>query len=156
MKRALLLGGLLAISLLMWSSTCRAQPATPSLSIVSPNSGISVSPGQSITISVTGSNLPSGGIEAVVGRDPLGASATQPAGTNLQFTITVPETISPGSYDITAVESDPSAGLIQSAPITIVVQATYALTSLAITDSPLLLNGPGDQMPLNILVDRNT
>jgi hypothetical protein len=109
-----------------------------------------VQPGQNLTVIVSGANQPASGNEGLVITDPIIWPAVQSPSMNNQFTVTIPASIDPGSYSITAVESSASTGLIVSSPIVVTVSPTYSFDSLAADVNTVLFSSAGETCPLVI------
>ena len=101
------------------AATCAtAIDAQPVLKITAPASGVTVSPGQTITVSVSARGTVKNVF--VIGWDPIGASQA-PSAPPYNFTIEIPEKIRPGEYLLTAVGVSES-GPVESESITIDVE----------------------------------
>jgi hypothetical protein len=110
------------VSLLSWIAPgfLRAQP---SLRITSPADQAIVHPGESLTVTVE-TSPPTGAFQLVylVGFEPIGFSKEKLNAPPYRFTVQIPTHISPREYLVTAVGSPSPGHLVNSRPITIVVE----------------------------------
>lgn len=115
------------------------------LQITSPaNNGLATE-GTSLTITVSAD--PSVQNVYVITGSPL--PDAQNTSTANQFTLTLPTTIPPGHYNLTAVGTNAS-GLVESAPVAIDVEPQY-LGAISMVPTVLTLNSVGDQYPLHVI-----
>jgi trimeric autotransporter adhesin len=112
----------LTVGMILAGSLNQLQAQRPLLSITSPTDGtvitVPVSSGQT-TITITVSADPSIQNIAVLTENPL--PDPKPSSASNQFTLTIPNTIAPGAYHLTAVGEN-TAGAVQSVPIAIHVE----------------------------------
>jgi hypothetical protein len=110
--------------------------AQPTLQITSPANGAVFRPGQTITVSVTGSGIAS---VFIAGEGPLGYTAPV-SGPPFQFSVPIPATITPKQYTLTAIGLGASGQKGASAQITIAIQRSDSPVSLHVQPSVLRLN----------------
>ncbi len=116
--RSINLVSLAALALLAGAVRLHAQP---SLQITSPADGTVVSPGQSVTVTVSASGTFL--LVALVGEDPLGFSQGLSA-PPYNFTLTIPSNIPPDKYAVTAAGAYAQGESVTSLPILLVVEPT--------------------------------
>ena len=144
MKRAEKIISILTLLLpMLVAAVCQAQQ--PLLQITAPASGTLATEGQTITITV--SSDPSVQNLGVLVPYPL--PEPQPTSASKQFTLTLPTTIPPGLYNLTAAGSN-ATGDVESAPVTIDVEP-QSLGAISVTPTVLTLNSVGDQYPLRAI-----
>jgi hypothetical protein len=127
-----------------------AAPQSPAvLQISSPNSGIVISPGQVVPVTVS-SPTPSAFTNIIViGQGPLGFSniaASLPA----QFSVTVPADTGPGKYNLVASGITTSGTEVDSAAISIDVERSDLPTKIAAMPAQLIFETQGETLPLDI------
>lgn len=147
----LLVSGLIAVP-----SSAQQEP----LRILSPASGLVVRPGQTVTIAVSADSA----VHKLVlmGQHPLGMArptidgATglvaqgQGEGRPLQFLLTIPTAVQPGSYRVTALGRT-SAGAVESKALALDVERPDAPTRIWAEPSIIQFTHLGDQIPLRVL-----
>jgi hypothetical protein len=146
--------GTLAVSLivvaiqLLAAITASAQQTL--LQITGPASNSLATEGQTITITVTAD--PSVQNLYVIAQGPL--PDVQATSSSNEFTLTLPTTIPPGLYNLTAVGTNAS-GDVESAPLAIDVEPQFYPASISAQPSTLTLNSVGDQFPVRIVGNFN-
>jgi hypothetical protein len=124
--------------------------AQPTLQITSPASGVTVAPGQVLTISVSASGSLPGGV-GVIGTYPFpsaGAIYAPP----YQFSVTLPADLPPATYGITAWGGlGPGQGMVNSATLPVNVVISPPATALTADPSILDFGFVGDQTPLQVI-----
>ena len=134
--------------------------AQEQLRILSPASGLVVRPGQTVTITVSADSA----VQKLVltGQHPLGMArlasggaagmvAQGPAqGHPLQFLLTIPTTIQPGPYRVSAVGNS-AGGTVQSKALILDVERPDQPTRIWAEPSIIQFTHLGDQIPLRVL-----
>jgi len=100
------------------------------------------------TINITVSADPSVTVVGILVGNPL--PDPQPTSSAKQFTLTLPNTIPPGLYNLTAVGMNAS-GDVESAPVAIDVEPQFVPTSIVANPPWLNLNSIGDQFPIRVI-----
>jgi IPT/TIG domain/Bacterial Ig-like domain (group 2) len=121
------------------------QAQQPLLQITAPASGALATEGTTVTITVSAD--PSVQNVGVIAQNPL--PFPQATTTVNQFTMTLPTTIAPGFYNLTAVGTNAS-GDVESAPAAIDVEPQF-LGAISVNPTVLTLNSVGDQYPLHVI-----
>ena len=67
-----------------------------------------------------------------------------------QFTLSIPSTVPPGSYNLTAFGTSPS-GEVESSPIAIDVETQFLPTSMSVSPTVLTLHTVGDHYPIHVM-----
>jgi hypothetical protein len=134
----------LALSLMAFSAS-RAVAQQPLLQITAPPNASLAAEGTTVNITVSAD--PSVQNVSLIAQIPLPQPQTGSSAD--QFTLTLPTTIPPGLYNLTAVGTN-SNGLVQSAPVAIDVEPQY-LGAISIVPTVLTLNSVGDQYPLHVI-----
>ena len=130
------------------------------LRILSPASGLVVRPGQTVTITVSADSA----VQQLVlmGQHPLGMArlavdgaagivAQGPAQEHpLQFLLTIPTAIQPGTYRVSAVGKT-SAGTVQSTALALDVERPDKPTRIWAEPSSIQFTHLGDQIPVRVL-----
>ncbi len=124
-------------------------PAQATLQISSPADGSVVTPGATVTITITGSGA-AFAQAAVYATDPLGFCAA-PSGPPFQCSIQVPSDTDAGTYLLTAAALDGTGNETDSAPVTIDVEPPAAPASIAALPASLTNLWIGDQAALRII-----
>jgi hypothetical protein len=115
--------------------------------ITAPASGAVVTPGQSLTISVGPASI--AGQISVWASNPL-PDVTQGVLANT-FTLTIPTTTAPGSYNLTAKFVDNNGTVIYSSPVTIDVEPSISPASITISPPLIAFSQVGDTIPLQVI-----
>jgi len=137
--------GILVAGMLQWPFLVLAHTAS-SVRIVTPDSGISVRPGDTISIVVDAIDT----VRVVVlGTDPIGASTLQEGAGIVKLSMMIPADISPGLYYLTALGTTSDGSLVRSASISITVTGSEIAT-LTVSPNPMILKILGMQVALNI------
>jgi len=130
------------------------------LHILSPASGLVVRPGQTVTITVSADSAVQRLL--LMGQHPLGMARLafdgaagivaqgQGEGRPLQFLLTIPTAIRPGTYRVTAVGRT-SAGIVESSALTLDVERPDEPTRIWVEPSIIQFTHLGDQIPLRVL-----
>ena len=142
-------GACLALIVALWFEIFTASPVQaqqPLLQITAPANNSLATEGSTITITVAADS--SVQIVGVLDDDPL--PDVQATSSPTQFTLTLPTTIPPGLYNLTAVGKNAS-GDVESAPVAIDVEPQFTPTSIAAGPSWIVLNLVGDQMPVRVI-----
>ena len=128
--------------------------------ILSPASGLVVKPGQTVTAAVSAD--PAVQKLVLVGQHPLGmarlasdgaagiVASGQGEGHPQQFLLTIPTTIQPGTYRVTAVGRTPD-GVVESNALVLDVERPDQPTRIWAEPSIIQLTHLGDQIPLRVL-----
>ena len=130
------------------------------LRILSPASGLVVRPGQTVTIAVSADSA----VQKLVltGQHPLGMARLasdggagtvaqgQGEGHPLQFLLTIPTTIQPGTYRVSAIGTT-SSGTSQSKALILDVERPDKPTRIWAEPSIIQFTHVGDQIPLRVL-----
>jgi Bacterial Ig-like domain (group 2) len=130
------------------------------LRILSPASGLVVRPGQTVTISVSANSS----VQKLVltGQNPLGmahpvsggaaglVAQGQGEGHPLQFSLTIPTVIQPGTYHVTAVGRT-AGDTVESNTLALDVERPDAPTRIWAEPSVIQFTRVGDQIPLRVL-----
>jgi len=106
--------------LMVLPALCRLSPAQSTLEITSPENGTLVYTGHVLGVTVTASGAPPENV-VLIGTDPIGISKLLTAPPYV-FDVEIPETITPGPYQLTAASISKSGPLVGSQPITIDVE----------------------------------
>lgn len=137
-----------------------SSSAQQSLRILSPASILVARPGQTVTISVSSDST----VEKLVlmGQRPLGMARLvsdgvagivaqgQGEGHALQFLLTIPAAIQPGTYRVTAFGRTPS-GIVESKPLVLDVERPDQPTRIWAEPSIIQFTHVGDHVPLRVL-----
>jgi hypothetical protein len=134
-----------ALGLQLAFSSPRAIAQQPLLLITTPANASLATDGTTINITVSAD--PSVQNVSVIAQIPL--PQPQAGSSANQFTLTLPTTIPPGLYNLTAVGTNAS-GDVESAPVAIDVEPQY-LGAISIIPTVLTLNSIGDQYPLHVI-----
>ena len=118
----------------------------PSITILLPKNETVIQPGETLQIVVTTVGITQ---VAVVGSNPIGATASQSGGNALNFSLLLPTNIRPGRYYITAAGTDIGGGLVRSDSVSVLVQSV-GVSALQVNPNPLTLMAPGDQLVLDV------
>jgi len=130
------------------------------LRILSPPSGLVVRPGQTVTITVSADSAVQKLV--LVGKHPLGLARLafngaagivaegQGEGRPLQFLLTIPTAIQPGTYRVTAVGRT-SGGTVESKALALDVERADEPIRLWAEPSIIQFTHVGDQIPLRVL-----
>ena len=116
------------------------------LQITAPVSNSVVTEGQTVTITVSAD--PSVQVLGVITQSPL--PEVQSTSSSTQFTLTVPATVPPGLYNLTAIGTN-AAGAVNSLPVAVDVERQYAPVGIAAGPTSLYLKSVGDQFPLQVI-----
>ena len=130
-------------------STLTLMAQQTSLQIVSPTDGSLVSPGQTISVSVTSPAGISFTRVTVVGEQPIwlsGVATSVPA----QFSVVIPQGISPGAYLLTAMGTTSAGTLVESDPIEVMVERSDLPTSIKTQPSRFIFQVAGQQSSLGV------
>jgi hypothetical protein len=128
--------------------------------ILSPTSGLVVRPGQTVTATVSANR----GVQKLLlmGQHPLGmarlasdgaagiVASGQGEGHPLQFLLTIPTLIQPGTYRVTAVGRTPD-GVVESNALALDVERPDEPTHMWAEPSIIQFSHAGDQIPLRVL-----
>jgi hypothetical protein len=144
LKRAEKIGVSLLPLLLMLAAVV-GQAQQPLLQITAPANASLATEGTTITITVSAD--PS--IQNVSVLVPYPLPEPQTTSSLNQFTLTLPTTIPPGLYNLTA-SGNNASGDVESAPVAIDVEPQY-LGGISIVPTVLTLNSIGDQYPLRVI-----
>ena len=143
--RSINLVSLAALALLAGAVRLHAQP---SLQMTSPADGTVVSPGQSVTVTVSASGT---FLQVfLVGGGPLGFSRSLSA-PPYDFTLTIPSNIRPDKYAVTAVGAYAQGQSVTSLPITLVVEPTTTPQSYRTEPETLNDLSVGVKAPLRVI-----
>src|SRR5260370_3698673 len=134
---------------LMAFSLALAGQTQPALQITSPADGTVVTPGQTITVSVTSPNNTAFKQVFVIGEQPLPAS-TIASSVPAQFSILIPQATRPGKYLITAWGGTTANQVQGSSPVTIDVERADLPTSLNANRVRVSFQSQGQKVPLQI------
>ena len=134
-----------ALGLQLAFSSPRAIAQQPLLQITTPANASLATEGTTVNITVSAD--PSVQNVSVIAQIPL--PQPQAGSSANQFTLTLPTTIPPGLYNLTAVGTNAS-GDVESAPVAIDVEPQY-LGGISIVPTVLTLNSVDDQYPLRVI-----
>lgn len=140
--------------------TVASSAQETSLRILSPASGVVARPGQAVTITVSASSA----VEKLVliGQHPLGMARPafngtagmvaqgQGEGHPLQFLLTIPNTIQPGTYRVTALGRT-SDGVVESNALVLDVERSDQPTRIWAEPSIIQFAHLGDRIPVRVL-----
>jgi hypothetical protein len=126
-----------------------ARQSPPQIQITSPVAGTVVSPNQTVSVSVSSPTGTSFSKVAVIAEDPL-ISSSIAVSLPAQLTITVPATISPGTYMLTAMGTTTAGNVTQSTTVLIDVERPDMPTSISVNPSKLLFRSSGQRAPLGV------
>src|SRR5882724_1058843 len=140
---ALVASALAALSLPLAGQT---QPA---LQITSPSDGTVVTPGQTISVSVTSPGNISFKQVFIIGEQPLPTS-TIASSAPAQFSLLIPQGARPGKYLLTAWGTTTGNQVQGSAPVTIDVERADLPTRLTANKSRIGFQSQGQKVPLRI------
>ena len=140
----------LGLILMTFAPIGAAQQSQPALQITSPADGTTVSPGQTVIVSVKSPAGVSFAQVAVIGGGPL---ASDSVATSLpsQFSVVLPTSLAPRKYQLTAVGATPSGQLFSSAPISIDVERSDLPTAITPDQTQLTFQCQGQQTQLRIV-----
>ena len=137
-----------ALSLLLAPLGSLAQQ--PPLQITSPVTGAKVSPGQTLAITVTSpSGLTFSEVD-VIGENPLGMTSIASA-VPAQFSLSIPQDIAAGSYQLTAEGTTTSGQDAQSSSVSIDIERSDLPTTLSSLMPSISLQQAAQTIPLIIL-----
>ena len=138
------------------SQSANAQ-SSQNLSIISPANETVVQPGQTIHVAVAAANQLLIVDEMIVGTGTLSSSQIQSPAAQLVFDVTIPSNIDSGRYYITAVGVLNAGGIAKSPSVSIIVPVAGTISSLDVSNNPLVLRAPGVQIPLDVtgIIDSN-
>ena len=145
MKRVMNFWIVMAVAGLGVLTATSAYAQQPLLQITSPANNSVATEGTTLTITVSAD--PSVQVVGVIGQNPL--PDVQGTSSANQFTLTIPTTIPPGLYNLTAVGTN-STGDVESAPVVIDVEWPYYPTAITTNPPVLALDLIGDQMPIRV------
>jgi hypothetical protein len=120
------------------------------LQITSPASGSIVNPGQVASVSVTSPSNVSFAKVVVIGEDPIGFSSIQ-TGVPAQFALTIPNSISCGTYMLTALGITSSGQSVSSNQVLIDVERPDMPVSISASITGITLGSPGESFPIKFL-----
>jgi hypothetical protein len=120
----------------------------PALQISTPTSGAVVSPGQSLNVSVISPANITFTNSSVIGEAPIGFVGTAPS-VPTQFTLSVPSNAPAGPYQIRAFGITGTV-LVPSPSVTIDVERPDLPTSLRLAPASIVLDAPGQSIPLAV------
>jgi hypothetical protein len=126
------------------------QVGPPTLQVTTPANGSIVSPGQSLSVSVTSPTSTPFTQVVVIGEDPIGFSAIQ-TGVPAQFTITIPADIACREYTLTAQGITASRQNAESDPVQIDVERPDLPVSISALTPDIHLSRPGEASPIQLL-----
>ncbi|WP_263377200.1 hypothetical protein [Granulicella aggregans] len=136
----------LAISLVPIAGISQTKP---SLTILSPASGTSVNPGQTINVEVEATGFVHPASEAIEGPD-MASSIEKPLKDRNTFQLTIPSTVEPGATSVHALAILEPGSLVYSEPLELKVAVTFAVEKLTINNKHLGLSFIGDQTGLDV------
>ncbi len=129
-----------------WAATQQNQPL---LQITSPPDGTIVSPGQTVTVAVT----PASGIVftqiIAAAENPIGFSSVATS-SPFQMYLTIPSSITPGIYHITALGSTGLGSPVESASVAVDVERPDTPSLLTSQVPKITFDSQGEQLPLEI------
>ena len=136
------------VTLLAFSLSLAGQ-TQPALQITSPSDGTVVTPGQTISVSVSSANNTAFKQVFVIGEQPLPTSTianSAPA----QFSMLIPQGTRPGKYVLTAVGTTTANQVQPSAAVTVDVERADLPTSLTANKTRVSFDSQGERAPLRI------
>lgn len=145
----LLILGLISLFCTLPTGTSFGRQAPAALQITSPATGTTVTPGQTLSITVTSPAGLSFSQLDVIGEQPIGMSTIATA-TPAQFTLSIPAAISCGVHTIIAEGTTSSGQNVQSAGIAVDVERADLPASLAADTSALIFETQGQESSLVI------
>jgi hypothetical protein len=140
---------LLRASMLILATGCLTLAQQVQLRITAPAAGTVVNPGQTVPVSVSSPTGTSFSKVAVVGGDPLGSSSIATS-VPAQLSISVPASISPGTYMLTAMGRTSAGTLVQSPTILVDVERPDMPTGIVADPAPIFFRSAGQQAPVQI------
>jgi hypothetical protein len=150
----------LALLVIAASVTISSFAEQSVLHILSPASGLVVHPGQTVAITVGADSSVQRLV--LIGQDPIGTARPTAGGAAgilaqgrgethpLQFLLTVPSAIRPGTYRVTAVGRT-AVGPVQSEPLALDIERPDDPTRIWAEPSSIQFTHVGDQIPLRVL-----
>ena len=128
-----------------WSSKANAQ-TSPSIVIIAPKNETVVQPGQTLQVTADSAGVVQ---VAIVGTNPIGTTSLQTGSSSLSFSLLLPANLRAGRYYLTGVGTATGGALVQSSPVSILVQ-TAGILALQVSPNPLMLRVAGSQMTLDV------
>src|SRR5262245_40979854 len=121
MSKYRLSGFVIVCWLWLLSGQLSVAQESPTLKIIAPAAGTAIQPNQTIELQVAGTKAELFDNVPIMGETPFDFLGTKTPEALITFTLTVPNSIRPGRYSLTAVGKLKSGGLILSAPIQILI-----------------------------------
>ncbi len=149
---ALLLPSMLLATTLLPVIASQAQQTQPALQIAVPTTGTVVSPGQTLSVTVTSPAGLAFQMVAVIGPDPIGFN-TLASSVPAQFSIAIPTDADCRLYTLAADGLTQSGQHVTSASIQIDVERPDIPVAISASDSGLALESLGEQVRLTILAN---